>query len=51
MATSFDRTLVELDRTRFLRITAGTGTTVACLEGCLWVNRDWMRLTSGGSRR
>ena len=40
MATSFDRTLVELDRTRFLRITAGTGTTVACLEGCLWVTRD-----------
>ena len=40
MATSFDRTLVELDRSRFLRITAGTGATVACLEGCLWVTRD-----------
>jgi Protein of unknown function (DUF2917) len=40
MITHFDHARVELDRALFLRIVDGAGTTVTCLEGCLWVTRD-----------
>jgi len=40
MHTHFDQARVELDRALFLRLADAKGTTVVCLEGCLWVTRD-----------
>ena len=40
MSIHFDHARVELDDARFLRILDGTGTTVTCLQGCLWLTRD-----------
>lgn len=40
MTANFDQARVELDRALFLRIVNAAGTTVVCLEGCLWITRD-----------
>ncbi len=40
MNANFDQARVELDRSLFLRLADARGTTVVCLEGCLWVTRD-----------
>ncbi len=40
MNANFDQARVELDRALFLRLADARGTTVVCLEGCLWVTRD-----------
>ena len=40
MSIHFDHARVELDDARFLRILDGAGTTVTCLQGCLWLTRD-----------
>jgi hypothetical protein len=40
MNSHYDQTRVELDDARFLHIVEGAGTTVTCLQGCLWLTRD-----------
>lgn len=40
MNANFDQARVELDHALFLRLTDAAGSTVVCLEGCLWVTRD-----------
>jgi hypothetical protein len=40
MTADFDQACVELDRSLFLRLADASGTTVRCLDGCLWVTRD-----------
>ena len=40
MTANFDQARVELDRALFLRLVNAAGTTVVCLEGCLWITRD-----------
>jgi hypothetical protein len=40
MNANFDQVRVELDRALFLRLADAKGSTVVCLEGCLWVTRD-----------
>lgn len=40
MIANFDQARVELDQALFLRIAEAAGTTVACLDGCLWITRD-----------
>jgi hypothetical protein len=40
MTANFDQARVELDHALFLRIVDGAGTTLTCLDGCIWVTRD-----------
>ena len=40
MIANFDQAPVELGPALFLRIVDGAGTSVTCLDGCLWVTRD-----------
>lgn len=36
----FEQRRVEIDTAVVLRILDGAGTTVTCIQGCLWVTRD-----------
>jgi hypothetical protein len=38
--TTDELTRVPLDRARFLDLEESSGTTIHCLEGCLWITRD-----------
>jgi hypothetical protein len=40
MTADFDQGCVELDRALFLRMNRAAGTTITCLQGCLWITRD-----------
>lgn len=40
MGHHFEQSRVQLDDASFLRILDGAGTTVTCIQGCLWVTRD-----------
>lgn len=40
MTANFDPSCVPLDRALFLRLTDAAGTSVRCLDGCLWLTRD-----------
>jgi hypothetical protein len=55
MTTDFDQACIEVSPTLFLRLAEATGTTVVCMEGCLWVTRDGsvkdVLLSSGESYR
>ena len=40
MTANFDQARVELDQALFLRLVNAAGTSIVCLEGCLWITRD-----------
>ena len=40
MIANFEQASVPLDRALFLTLTDAAGTTVRCLDGCLWLTRD-----------
>ncbi len=40
MDANFDQAHLELDHALSLRLANAKGTSVVCLEGCLWVTRD-----------
>ncbi|MEO6030359.1 MAG: DUF2917 domain-containing protein [Burkholderiaceae bacterium] len=40
MTANFDQACVELDQALFLRLVHASGTTISCLDGCLWITRD-----------